>query len=92
MNRNKVEDLLDRYLKKKTTIEENKLIEQWLEENGNPDSEWQQMNRSEKDKWLFNVLVDIEKTTKVKPAKQVIMQPQRQLWYKVASVADISGR
>jgi transmembrane sensor len=87
MNRNKIEDLLDRYLNKKTTIEENNLIEQWLEENGNPNSEWQQMNRSQKDKWLFNVLADVEKTVKVKPANQVIMQPQRQLWYKVAGVA-----
>jgi len=87
MNRNKVEDLLDRYLRKKTTPEENNLIEQWLEENSNPNSEWEQMNRSEKDKWLFNVFADVEKTVKVKPAKQVTMQPQRQLWYKVATVA-----
>ncbi|MFP5079652.1 FecR domain-containing protein [Pedobacter sp. JCM 36344] len=87
MNRNKVEDLLDRYLKNKTTIDENELVEQWLQENGNPDSEWQQMNRSEKDKWLSNVFVDIKNTVKDKEAKLVIMRPQRRLWYKVAGIA-----
>ena len=87
MNRSKVEDLLDRYLNKKTTIQENNLVEQWLEENGNPDAEWQQMNRLEKDKWISNVFLDIEKTAKVKPAKHLTVQSQKQLWYKVAGVA-----
>lgn len=87
MNRNNVEDLLDRYLKNKTTIDENEIIEQWLQENGNPDSEWQQMNRSEKDKWLSNLFVDIKNTVKDKEARLVFMPPQRRLWHKIAGVA-----
>jgi transmembrane sensor len=87
MNSSRVEDLLDRYLKNRTTIEENKLVEQWVEDNGNPNSEWQQMNRSEKDKWLSSVFVDIKSTVEHKGEKLIVIRPVKRLWYKIASVA-----
>jgi ferric-dicitrate binding protein FerR (iron transport regulator) len=87
MNRYNIEALLDRYLKKETSIEENQLIEKWLAENGNTDSNWQQLDHSSKDQWLSDVFMDIKASIKQNEPKIVPIKSQKYLWYKIAGVA-----
>ncbi|WP_214226710.1 FecR domain-containing protein [Pedobacter sp. B4-66] len=87
MNRYNIEALLDRYLKKETSIEENQLIEKWLAENGNADSDWQQLDRSSKDQWLSDVFMDIKASIQQNEPKIVPIKSQKYLWYKIAGVA-----
>ncbi|NRF38332.1 FecR family protein [Pedobacter foliorum] len=87
MNRYNIEALLDRYLKKETSIEENQLIEKWLAENGNADSNWKQLDSSSKDKWLSDVFMDIKASIKQNEPKVVPIKSQKHLWYKIAGVA-----
>ncbi|ETZ22750.1 FecR family protein [Pedobacter sp. V48] len=89
MNRNKIEALLDRYLKKETSAEENHLIEKWLDENGNVNSEWGQLNRSGKDQWLSDVFLEIKGTIRANELKVVPVGSQKYLWYKIAGVAAV---
>jgi ferric-dicitrate binding protein FerR (iron transport regulator) len=90
MSRNKIEDLLDSYLKGETTIKENEQIERWLEANGNVGSEWETLNRAAKDKWLAGVFGDIKHTIHANKANVIIM-PKRKpiLWRSIAAAAVI---
>lgn len=87
MNRNNIEALLDRYQKKETSIEENRIIEKWLVENGNANSEWQQLDHSSKDQWLSDVFSEIKSSIKANEAKVVPIKSQ--IWYKIAGVAAV---
>lgn len=87
MNRYNIEALLDRYLKKETSIEENQLIEKWLAENGNADSNWKQLDRFSKDKWLSDVFMGIKASIQQNERKIVPIKSQKYLWYKIAGVA-----
>ena len=89
MNRNNIEALLDRYLKKETSAEENHLIEKWLDGNGNVNSEWLQLNRSGKDQWLSDVFLEIKGTIKANEPKVVPVGSQKYLWHKIAGVAAV---
>lgn len=60
MSRNQIEALLDRYLKDETSQEENELVKNWLEENGNPRSEWHYLNQTQKYAWLEDRFNDIQ--------------------------------
>jgi len=87
MNRDHIETLLDRYLRKETSAEENHFIAQWLSENRNADSEWQQLDRSGKDQWLAGVLMDIKDSVKINEPKTIPIRLQKHLWYKIAGAA-----
>jgi ferric-dicitrate binding protein FerR (iron transport regulator) len=87
MNRNNLEDLLDRYLKEETSVEENHLVEQWLNENGSGNAAWEQLDRPAKDKWLSDVFSEIQATIKTNEAEVVVVKSRHQLWYKIAGVA-----
>lgn len=90
MSRNQIEALLDRYIKGETSTEENALVERWLEENGNSNSDWTGLDQPGKDKWLSSVFGDIKKTIRSGEAK-VIQLPQSKnfLWRSVAAAAAV---
>lgn len=87
MNHNHIEALLDRYLKRETSLEEDQLIEKWLAENGVADPAWQRLDRPDKDQWLSGVFVDIKASIKTNEPKVILKESGRYLWYKVAGVA-----
>jgi transmembrane sensor len=89
MNRDNIEDLLDRYLKRETSTEEDQLIEQWLADNGNADSEWEKLDRGDKDRWLSGVFAEIKDTIHANDAKLKVIRPQRHWWYKIAAAAAV---
>jgi len=62
MNQEKIAYLLDRYLKRITSVEEDKLIEQWLQENENADSKWNKIDQQSKDEWLSQTFIKINHT------------------------------
>ncbi|MGY4538943.1 transmembrane sensor [Mucilaginibacter sp. UYNi724] len=90
MSRNQIEALLYRYLKSETTIEENELVERWLDENGNVNKEWEGLNKSGKEQWLSAVFGEI-KNTIVSGEGKVVKLPQRKrfLWRSVAAAAAV---
>ncbi len=87
MNRNRLQNLLDRYLKQETSEEENQRIEQWLSETGNDNSGWDQLDRPAKDQWLSNVFSDIQATIRTDEVKPVVVTTRYQLWYRIAGIA-----
>lgn len=62
MNREKIENLLDRYLKRTTSVEEDKLVEKWLEDHENTDSKWSEMDEVSKNKWINQTFIQVTKT------------------------------
>lgn len=89
MNRSNIEQLLNRYLKKETSVAENFLVEQWLMENGNADPEWQKLDRSSKDQWLSDVFAEVKDSLNTNKSKAVVMKPRRYIWYKIAGTAAV---
>lgn len=89
MNQDPIEDLLDRYLKKETSTEENQLVEKWLAEQGNSGTEWQALNHSDKDQWLASVFTTIKDSIQLNEPIVVKMKPQKKRAYKIAAAAAI---
>lgn len=89
MDHNIIEALLDRYQKGETSQQENELVENWLKENNNPNSQWQHFNKSQKDQWLADAFVQIQDSIKTKEPKILTMRSRRQLWWRLAGVAAI---
>ncbi|WGQ10058.1 FecR domain-containing protein [Pedobacter gandavensis] len=89
MNQDHIEDLLDRYLKKETSAEENQLVEKWLAEQGNPGTEWQALDQSGKNQWLASVFTDIKDSIPVNEPIVVKMKPEKKRAYKIAAAAAI---
>ena len=90
MNRHQIAALLDRYLKAETTKEENELVERWLDENGNPDHAWQNLDQSGKDRWLSGVFSDINSTIRQAETEIVpLPQAKRRLWQSIAAAAAV---
>ncbi len=89
MDRNIIEALLDRYLKGETSQAENKLVETWLQENSNPQSEWQQFSQNRKDQWLADVFGEIQDSIKANEPKIVVMPQRKLLWRSIAAVAAV---
>lgn len=87
MNRNIIEDLLDRYLKGETSQEENELVENWLDKNVNSPSEWQYFNQNQKDEWLAVTYSDIQNSIRTNSPKVVTMSERKFLWRRIAAAA-----
>lgn len=62
MNREKIENLLDRYLKRITSVEEDKLVEKWLQDHQNTDSKWNEMDERSKNQWINQTFIQINHT------------------------------
>ena len=89
MDRNVIEALLARYLKGETSQEENEVVEQWLEANNNPHSEWQHFNQSRKDQWLTDVFAQVQHTIRANKPNVIIMPQRKYLWQRIAAVAAV---
>lgn len=89
MDRNIIDVLLERYLKDETSQEENELVENWLEENGNPRSEWQYLNQTQKNAWLKDTFNDIQNSIHANEPKVVMMPKRKLLWRRIAAAAAI---
>ncbi|HEY0054762.1 MAG TPA: FecR domain-containing protein [Pedobacter sp.] len=86
MNSKTIESLLDRYQKGETSAEENILVEKWLDENNNPNSQWQILDTHAKQQWLGDTFIKIHETIN---EPKVIEMPSRPLWKKIAAVAAV---
>ncbi|SDL56159.1 FecR family protein [Pedobacter antarcticus] len=89
MNRDNIEALIVRYLNKETSAEENLLVEKWLADNGNADPDWQKLDRTDKDQWLSDMLVEIKDTIKQNSPQVIPLASRKYLWYKIAGVAAV---
>ncbi|HEY4324323.1 MAG TPA: FecR domain-containing protein [Mucilaginibacter sp.] len=87
MSRIDIENLLDRYLKGTASPEEIERVEIWLANNGNTNSQWQQMDHASKDEWLNGLFNQIQED--INQPKVVTMPPRRNLWRSIAAVAAV---
>ena len=85
MSRIDMEELFDRYLKGEATPAETERVEAWLNHYENPVSEWKQMDKTGRDRWLKGLLDDIKTT--VGDEKVITMRPSRALWRAIAAIA-----
>jgi transmembrane sensor len=89
MDPNIIEALLDRYQKGETSQQENELVEKWLNENNNPNSQWQHFDESQKDQWLTNVFGKIQDSVQASEPKVIVMPPRRHIRRYVAGAAAV---
>jgi transmembrane sensor len=87
MSKNDIEELLNRYTKGEASAEETERVETWLNNTGDTNSEWQQMDKPDKDKWLSGLFTEIEET--ISEPKVVVMPPRKTLWRSIAAVAAL---
>jgi len=87
MSRLNIEDLLDRYLNRQTTAEENELVEQWLA-NNNSGSAWQDMNVSARKAWLDKLFHDVQESINADTPITIIPLKKGFPWFRyVATIA-----
>jgi len=89
MSRIDIEDLLDRYLKGEASPEEINRVEAWLNNTGNPGSEWKQMDKASRDQWLSGLFGEISESISTNEPKVIVMQPRKNLWRSIAAVAAV---
>lgn len=87
MSRNVIKDLLDRYLNGQTSAEENQQVENWLQQQNNPDSTWQKLNQNDKTQWLTDIFSDIQKDIHFSEPKIVKLPKRRYTWQTIAAIA-----
>ena len=80
-----MEELFDRYLKGEATPAETERVEAWLEHYQHPQAEWQQMDKTSREKWLEGLFEDVEES--IGDQKIVPIRPRRGLWRTIAAVA-----
>ena len=68
MSISQIKSLLDRYIAGSATQQEQQLVEQWLEENDQQNTEWQLMNNKDKAAWLLQLYRDIDNSITPKDA------------------------
>ena len=88
MSYNDIKDLLDRYATGNASEEEATRIELWLDENGNANSEWQQMDKGRRDTWLTGLFQEIRQDLASDEARLVTLG-KRNTWRSVAAIAAV---
>ena len=68
MSISQIKNLLDSYIAGSATQQEQQLVEQWLEENDQQNTEWQLMNNKDKAAWLLQLYRDIDNSITPKDA------------------------
>lgn len=91
MSRNDIEELLDRYLNGEASPEETDRVETWLNNNGNPNSEWQQLGKTDKDQWLSGLFNQVQGTIGKPEVKVIALPSPKPLWRYIAAVAAVLG-
>jgi len=62
MNHSDMQNLLDRYLSGACSVEEQLIVEKWLERQHQANNEWSQMDASAKAAWMANLHQDLQQT------------------------------
>lgn len=78
----KIDKLLDRYLKGEATLEEQRLVEQWLESSANEPSVWDEMQPERQDQWLKATHQRIANTLDAQETK--VLKLSNFKWWKLA--------
>ncbi|WP_411274963.1 FecR family protein [Daejeonella sp.] len=73
MSLNDINGLLKRYLDGKCSAEESRLVEIWLEENGEENDEWKHMNDTARKQWLSYLYGDVQKSIQLKEEDKKIV-------------------
>ncbi|HZY35076.1 MAG TPA: FecR domain-containing protein [Mucilaginibacter sp.] len=84
MSRIDMEELFDRYLKGEASPAEMEKVEAWLDHYQHPHTEWQQMDKSSREKWLEGLYGDVQES--IAEPKVVALRPRR-VWWRVAAAA-----
>ena len=97
MSISQIKSLLDRYIAGNVTSQEQQLVEQWLEENSQHNTEWKLMNNKDKAIWLLQLYRDINNSITGKEAKEgndIPMDPllpwYKKFWLPVAAMLIVS--
>ncbi|WP_152267926.1 FecR family protein [Agriterribacter humi] len=97
MSISQIKSLLDRYIAGNVTSQEQKLVEQWLEENSQHNTEWQLMNNKDKAIWLLELYHDINDSITNKEAEEgndSLIDPSlpwyKKFWLPVAAMLIVS--
>jgi ferric-dicitrate binding protein FerR (iron transport regulator) len=91
MDNQKIESLLDRYQKGEASLEEKNLVEKWLEERDNQDSEWKSLNDNAKEQWLGSAFNKIQDTLDLDQPKVVHLPQRSSIWKRIAAVAAVAA-
>lgn len=89
MSRMDIEPLLDRYVKGEASPDEIERVDAWLNQHQNPQAEWQQMDKTSRDKWLSDLFGEIEVNTGIDEPKVIKLRPRRWFWRSIAAVAAV---
>lgn len=85
----KIDQLLDKYLKGEASLEEQQLVERWLENPDQPATVWDQLDAGSQDEWLQKLYRRIAHTIDAENKKTIKFKS----WFKVAmaSAAVFAG-
>ncbi|MGH7238212.1 MAG: FecR family protein, partial [Candidatus Saccharimonadales bacterium] len=89
MSRIDMEELFDRYLNGEALPEEAEKVETWLNVYQTPRSEWQEMDKPGKDRWLAHLYDEIAADAGFSNRKVVIMRMRKIFWGGVAAAAAV---
>jgi len=64
-------------------------VEAWLNQNGKPNPEWLQMDKTSRDQWLEGLFNEIQSSADINSPKVITMRPRRALWLSIAAVAAV---
>lgn len=88
MSRPNIEDLLDRYLSRQTTAEENELVEGWLTGHDSESAGWQNMDAGARAQWLDKLFQDVQRSTGTNVPAQIVPLKKSYSWLRgVAAIA-----
>ena len=87
MGRIDIEDILDRYLQGEASPEEIERVEAWLNQVGQPDSEWLRMNDMGRRRWLDALFAEIQNSTGINNGNIVSIRSRKILWRSIAAAA-----
>jgi transmembrane sensor len=85
MSRIDMEELFDRYLKGEASPAETERVEAWLEHYQHPKAEWQQLDKTSREKWLEALFEDVQES--ITEQKIVPIRSRRILWRTIAAIA-----
>jgi ferric-dicitrate binding protein FerR (iron transport regulator) len=97
MSISQIKNLLDRYIAGSATPQEQQLVEQWLEENNQHNTEWHLMNNKDKSAWLLQLYRDIGNSITSKEAGgendspiDLLLPWYKKFWLPVAAMLIVS--
>jgi len=82
-----IEDILDRYLRGEASPGEMERVEAWLNQVGQPNSEWLQMDKKSRRRWLDGLFTEIQTSTGINKGKIVSIRARKILWRSIAAAA-----